>query len=447
MSKQTTGNGLQWLTETYFSDPSQQFVLNAGDTLLEQGGLNDRLFLVLSGSLVAYADNPGEDRKALFKATRDMFVGVFSFFSKTNRSISTVVAEEKTRLAYIDRGQESKAADKDLSLIEQFIPVVVMDMAQRQQREVQNIVEKERTLKQLYRAETMASLGQMAAGIAHELNNAVTVLHRNTHWLQQQLSAFLCRDKRDYDYYQLGLEQGRSLSSREIRKRSKKLAKAYEIGEENARLLAEMNIPDEWLAASRSQLDKVTTECYGYWELGASFHDMGIAAKHAIHVVGSVRALASSSRARDASVIINETIQEAIALVRSPLRGIGVKLTLGECPPIEANRGELMQVWTNLIKNAIDSMTQARTEAAKVTIVSGTRNNAIIVTIKDNGPGIPKEVLGKIFQPSFTTKERGLEFGLGLGLTIVERIIHSYGGNITVKSKPGQTTFKTKIPV
>ena len=106
-----------------------------------------------------------------------------------------------------------------------------------------------------------------------------------------------------------------------------------------------------------------------------------------------------------------------------------------------------MQVWANLIKNAIDSMTQARTEAPKVTIVSGTRNNAIIVTIKDNGPGISKEVLGKIFQPSFTTKERGLDFGLGLGLTIVERIIHSYGGSITVKSKPGHTTFKIKIPV
>ncbi|MCB0298951.1 MAG: histidine kinase, partial [Calditrichaeota bacterium] len=67
--------------------------------------------------------------------------------------------------------------------------------------------------------------------------------------------------------------------------------------------------------------------------------------------------------------------------------------------------------------------------------------------VEDNGPGIPEDIRANIFQPNFTTKVEGLSFGLGLGLTIVQRLVDSYSGKISVTSKPGKTVFKILLPV
>jgi hypothetical protein len=71
----------------------------------------------------------------------------------------------------------------------------------------------------------------------------------------------------------------------------------------------------------------------------------------------------------------------------------------------------------------------------------------VTVSITDNGPGIPENLRDKIFQPSFTTKKEGLSFGLGLGLSIVQKIVETYRGGISVESRPGRTTFTVQIPV
>ncbi|WP_300802782.1 HAMP domain-containing sensor histidine kinase, partial [uncultured Akkermansia sp.] len=70
----------------------------------------------------------------------------------------------------------------------------------------------------------------------------------------------------------------------------------------------------------------------------------------------------------------------------------------------------------------------------------------ILVSVTDNGPGVPKDLHEKIFRPNFTTKKKGLSFGLGLGLTIVRRIVDSYGGRIRLESVPGHTVFTIIIP-
>jgi len=75
------------------------------------------------------------------------------------------------------------------------------------------------------------------------------------------------------------------------------------------------------------------------------------------------------------------------------------------------------------------------------------KENEIEIQVIDNGPGIPKEVLPKIFEPSFTTKSNGLSFGLGLGLPTVQRLVESYNGKIKVETKPGNTTFTVSIPI
>jgi len=446
MNQNYQKTNLDWLIETYFSNPDQRFKLTKGEVLMNQGGFNDRLYLVRQGSLAACVNLPDGEQFKLFKAIQNMFVGVYSFFSKTFVSSATVVAEEESEVAFIDHHQPVINRRMGVCLFDQFMPVVVTDLALRQQRELLNAFEKEKALKKLIESEKFASLGQMAAGIAHELNNAISVLERNTVWLREQILSILeQKEQTGIEFFKTGLAEGRRLSTREVRQKSKVLKNKHSLPDEQARQLAETGIAVETLNLQASRLMEIAGKVYYFWELGATFRDMEIAAQHASHVVRSVKNLATHSRT-ESNIDVNESINEALALLSSPLRKVNVKLALQELPKIPANKGDLVQVWTNLIKNALESMSQANLTNQQLKIESTSSAHFIMVKIQDNGPGIPNELLSQIFQPNFTTKEKGLNFGLGLGLTIAARIINDYRGEIIVSSVPGKTIFTVKIP-
>jgi signal transduction histidine kinase len=118
------------------------------------------------------------------------------------------------------------------------------------------------------------------------------------------------------------------------------------------------------------------------------------------------------------------------------------KMFAGDLPKIRANGGELNQIWTNLIDNAIDAM--AESEAKVLEVRTCTEPGGILVEIADSGPGIPSEVQARIFDAFFTTKEVGK--GTGLGLDIVHRIVRDHHGSIRVNSKPGRTVFQVRLP-
>jgi signal transduction histidine kinase len=98
-------------------------------------------------------------------------------------------------------------------------------------------------------------------------------------------------------------------------------------------------------------------------------------------------------------------------------------------------------VWTNIIDNAVDAME----EHGKLKVKTSWYEDYVLVEITDDGPGIPREVKNRIFEPFFTAKDVGE--GTGLGLDIVRRIVAGHGGEIRVDSKPGETTFKVSLPI
>lgn len=150
--------GLSWLIATCFSDPCRCLKLRRGERLMVQGGYNDRLYLVRKGVLGGYVRAPGGGDHELFRARRNKFVGVYSFFSRTFVSSATVV-ERDAEVAYIDHTQPLQDRSRGSSLFEQFMPVVVMDLKYRQQRELQIAPEKESALRRLIHTERLASLG------------------------------------------------------------------------------------------------------------------------------------------------------------------------------------------------------------------------------------------------------------------------------------------------
>jgi len=446
MSKFIKNFHTQFLIDIYFSDPKRVVTLKKGEFLFKQDQFNDRLFLVKKGKVRGFGVNPDGSEVEFFIATQYMFVGVNSFFS-TSKTMTSVVALEDSEIAYIGYKDAIYLAGGSASLAEQFLPVIVSELTFRQRRMMDIGAEKEKTLKKLIQSEKLASLGQMAAGIAHELNNAIAVLEKNTRWLGEQIDEIISMHDPDMlEYFRTGLHEGRTLSNTEIRARQQRYQSIFKLPEDTADMLAQTSMHEDELKKIKKGIKKLAPLISSYWETGATIKDMLVAAHHATYVVKSVKELGIKRSQRNQEVDINETIKESLTLLQSDLRRITVDLHFSTLPSIIGNTGELIQVWSNIIKNACESMLHAKTEKPQLVITSELKGNKIVVSVKDNGPGIPKEIKDKIFQPNVTTKVEGLSFGLGLGLTIVQRILDSYGAKISVYSEPGNTIFTITIP-
>ena len=142
-------------------------------------------------------------------------------------------------------------------------------------------------------------------------------------------------------------------------------------------------------------------------------------------------------------VDVREGLESTLTILAHKLKkGVTVEREYAEgLPRICAYGGELNQVWTNLIDNAVDAMERR----GKLKVKTSWDEDYVLVEINDDGPGIPREVKNRIFEPFFTTK--GVGEGTGLGLDIVRRIVARHGGEIRVDSRPGETTFEIRLPI
>ena len=362
---------IQTLINDYFTDSSQIVNLRKGDVLLLQGQFNDRLYLVRKGELSGNVEDLDGNRYKIFSAVADMFVGVYSYFSNTFLSIATVVAEKDSKLAYINRSQTVTKNSKSCCLAEEFMPVIVSELVYRQQRVQEIAIEKEHAIKKLMQAEKLASLGQMAAGIAHELNNAIAVLKRNTEWIRDELSLLWKQNRPDeYRLFEHGLNCGRTLSGIESRKKTRELGKTFAIDDEQAEKFAQFNFPRDRLKKIIEQYKNSIDAVFIFWEAGATLHDMLIAINHSVHVLNSVRALGAAKSTRQPDQDINASIKETLSLLHNSIKRITVQLNLESVQPIEANKGELVQIWTNILKNACESLISSQTKNPVILISS-----------------------------------------------------------------------------
>ncbi len=441
---------IEWLKQAYFSDPERRIELPKGGVLLHPEEHNERLFLILEGTLAGYIRNDTGERFEIFRSTAGQFVGVYSYFSTNHRSYSTVVAEEDSVLAYIDADQKVVEDEEGRSFADHFLPVAVNEIYLRQLYAQRVSMENQATQRKLFKAESLAMLGQMAAGLAHELNNAVGVIKRNAEFIATRADEFIHQNGRAelYHFFKKGLEEGKTHSSADIRKRRRELEKHYELEPAAARRLAGAGLSVADLKPFRDELKTAAQRIDYYFETGLVLHDMLLAAAHASDVVNSVRELGATNRDIMVPTDTNQTVREALVLLRKPLEGIELQLELAEeLPVIDVNPGELIQVWVNLIKNAAEALQSEPPPNPRIVIRSRAVRDQLLVQVVDNGPGIPEELQPTIFQPNVTTKVEGLAFGLGLGLAVVERLVTKYQGKIEVESSPGRTAFLVMLPL
>ncbi|MGB3535387.1 MAG: response regulator [Microcoleaceae cyanobacterium] len=332
--------------------------------------------------------------------------------------------------------------------------------------------ELESTLKQLRKAqnhlvqsEKMAALGQLVAGIAHEINTPLGAIRSSI----ENITSFLSNNLEKIPQFleQLSLERQQELfalsrnslkhkvpfSSKEKRKFKRTLAQL--LSKENidnsdiiADTLVDLGVYEDITDLLPLLKDKdgedILNVAYQISSVEKSAQTIKIATDRAAKVVFALKTYARHDQTGvKTETNITEGIDTVLTLYHNHLKH-GVEVIQNyddQLPTLMAYADELNQVWTNLIHNALQAMNNQGT----LIINTFQHNNHIIVQITDSGMGMTPDILSKIFDPFFTTKSAGE--GSGLGLDIVKKIIKKHEGKIEVESVPGETTFTVTLPI
>ena len=318
--------------------------------------------------------------------------------------------------------------------------------------------ELKKTQKQLIQQEKLAALGQLVAGIAHEINTPLGAIQAsagdNTKALIAaiaeipKLSEYLNEAEQDtffslLDYAMMSKPLYSSSEKRPLKRKIIGQLKEYKI--DNARriadLLIDIGIYDEidfCLSLLRhSRVDWILELAYNLACLMGNNLTILTSVEKASKVVFALKSYARFNHSESKQLVeITAGLETILEIYRNQLKqNIEVLRNYQELPKIWCYPDELIQVWTNLIHNSI----QAMEHGGKLTIVALEENSGIKVEICDSGSGITQDIQDKIFEPFFTTKPTGE--GSGLGLHISKKIIDKHQGTIAVKSKPGHTKF------
>jgi signal transduction histidine kinase len=444
-------HGLSFEDRMWLARHGEEVVAESGTVLFEEGAPAEKMMLILKGEIHVRRHNQGGPM-ALFIGRAGQMTGQLPFSRmKSYGGQGFAISPVWAILVHKSLFSEMLAAIPSMG---QRVVSTLLDRV----REVTRIEQQ---------AEKLASLNKLAGNLAHELNNPASAAQRAASSLVTELRA---NRQNRFKLVNLCLneEQIRGIEDWEQKVMSREGPEEANAGD----FIVREEALRKWLAE---------LPCEGAWEVAAQLNEQGVS-------IADLNALRSILDAREAAValqfftrylrtsrsvetLINSTdrIFDLISAVkaysymdRAPILEVDVPAGLdatvqmfqsrmtqvaiereyeANLPHISAYGSELNQVWTALIENALDAMGNH----GLLRLACRLEGEMLLVEIWDAGPGIPPELQDRIFEPFFTTKPPGQ--GLGLGLDNAMRIVRKHRGHLSVRSEPGSTCFRVRLPL
>ncbi|MFI5311381.1 MAG: ATP-binding protein [Gemmatimonadales bacterium] len=426
--------------------------LAPGEVTTQAGQPEEWLYVVLSGHIAIHLDRGAGSRKIIEWRDGDV-LGLLPY-SRGGKPPGPTRAEQPTDI---------------LALHRQFFPEMIRECPAVTARLVHSMLDRARhfTSSDLH-DEKLVSLGKLAAGLAHELNNPASAAARSAKLLSTGLSdaesaaralaaaglseAQLAAidDVRAQCAWSPGAHQRTPMERADREDAMGSWLGAHGVDDTIAASLTETNLTTEALDTLAATVSERALAAALQWIAAGSLlrtlaADIETSASRIYDLVAAVKGftymdLAATSEPTDIRRGIADTL--TVLGAKTQAKSVTVTVSLAsDLPRIRAFGAELNQVWANLIDNALDAVGPS----GHVDVSARREGDRLVVSIVDDGHGVPAELHGRIFDPFFTTK--GVGQGTGLGLDIVRRLLKRHDGEIEVVSRPGRTECKVSLPV
>ncbi|MEX0686250.1 MAG: ATP-binding protein [Balneolales bacterium] len=445
-----------------------QSVFMANDVILKEGDSNRYLYLLMKGEVELHKEGPDNNKVHIDQLEPGDLVGLVSFVSG-RPALTSAIALSEVSLLRINHREFEELVEGTNSLSTLFHQLIVDNLLNRYQNTIGLQMKYENLNRQLHQErdqlraalnqieavqqqlvsqEKMALLGELSAGISHELNNPSAALARSVEHLNESLSQIIVQVKGlTSDQLNQVLNIGRTdkpMGTMDVRKKTVQLEAKYpKLDRTLTRKLARCS-EDARSYFMREIPRKLLSEAMEVYEAGQILSIMGESTRRITSLVQSLRSFIRPTTGYETHLDVREGLLSTIQLLHHKLKSHELDLDLQDIPAVAGNPGELNQVWTNILDNACDALINQK---GKITIRTCHEKNRVFINIINSGPNIPDEVKKRIFDANYTTKNTNGTFGLGIGLTITKDIISKHRGYIQVlDAEGGGAWFRIILP-
>lgn len=439
---------------TWLIDNADQVDLRPGEVLIEEGSPPDAFYVILEGECEIVKRSGNSDVLLALNGPGEM-LGEMSLIQNAART-ATVRALRASRILRISRDLFETLLCSNAATAMAILRTVMVRLRNTESMMAQN--------------EKLISLGTLAAGLAHELNNPAAAARRSVQQLRETIDEWLDAHSA-LDALQVRPELREAISAQlrdslagdgHTKSAADPLAESDRVYELEA-WLDEVGVPEaflrapalaafgwdrpslqRWAGAFRSEdVPAIVRWLATGYQVHALLDEVGTSTERISEIVKAVKDYSYLDQSPLLEVDVHEGLESTLMILKHKLQhGVHVSRDYArDLPRVEAYASELNQVWTNLIDNAIDAMNGQ----GNLRLRTHAEGGEVVVEIADTGPGIPPAVLPRIFEPFYTTKAPGV--GTGLGLHVSGAIVRKHRGKIEVRSEPGDTTFVVRLPV
>ena len=468
--------------------PRPRLHLPPGVRLAHQGQVVDAVCVVVSGA-VALTRHTRVGEVTLHHATTGRIVGLVSLatqgrayvtattttdvelillsIEQLDRALRENPATEQTLAALIIGSLTTRLSRSEVLQVEKIELAAAVEAERAQATQALEALEQARL--ELLAQERFATLGELAAGVAHELNNPVAALEGANAHLREDLASLLAGHP-DGEMVLRTAAHARTRPAASTRQeRAARRALEAVVGDrELARRLVSLGLDADSdpqrvrdLAGDPRRLATALAAA----SVGRQERNVALATKRIRGLVSALSTYVRPEGEMVQDVDVREVLEDSLRLTAHRLRDVAIERDYAEVGAVPGRAGELAQVWTNILSNAADALAGAGAGAAagagdapdggagepsdfapRLVIAVAGESDGVRVDVTDNGPGIDPQVLPRIFEPRFTTKHGRVRFGLGLGMGLAKSVVDAHGGTIAVDSRPGRTRVTVRLP-